>query len=199
MTDGQIDKAVDTYRTMLRKHRLELGSDAVQHAFGQPGYVAEQVAVLRKYAEAVSSILIRHATVNRTRTPMEAIDATGRIKYCNDNVVVTMPQGEGNKKKVFFFKPDASAYDKNGNISDDEVAKQFELRGLKPADPYTLAAANEDDPAFADDHPNGTHWKDAAGKWCYAAFLRWNDKRYVDVGRLDRDWNDYWWFAGLRK
>lgn len=33
---------------------------------------------------------------------------------------------------------------------------------------------------------------------CYATFNRWNDKRNVNVNRNDNDWNDNWWFAGLR-
>lgn len=33
-----------------------------------------------------------------------------------------------------------------------------------------------------------------------AAFNRWNDERNVNVNvnRNDNDWNDDWWFAGLR-
>lgn len=192
MTDNQIEKAVDTYRAMLRKHRSELGSDAVQHALGQPGYVAEQVAVLRKYAEAASSMLIRHITVNRIRTPMEAIDATGRNKYLTDDVVRAMPKGVGDEADVFFFK--LGRY-----VSDNELEKEYARRGLRPADPYSLAAVNEADPAFADKHPNGTHWKDMSDYWCYAAFGRWSVERSVYVGRCGSDWRDAWWFAGLRK
>ena len=33
----------------------------------------------------------------------------------------------------------------------------------------------------------------------WAAFNRWNDERNVNVNRNDNDWNDNWWFAGLRK
>lgn len=33
----------------------------------------------------------------------------------------------------------------------------------------------------------------------FATFNRWNDdKRNVNVNRNDNDWNDNWWFAGLR-
>jgi hypothetical protein len=77
--------------------------------------------------------------------------------------------------------------------------KEYERRGLKPADPYTLAAVNEADPAFADKHPNGTHWKDADDKWRYAAFYRWSDERRAHVYRSDYDWDDRWWFPGFRK
>ncbi|MEK7509155.1 MAG: hypothetical protein AAB605_00400 [Patescibacteria group bacterium] len=30
------------------------------------------------------------------------------------------------------------------------------------------------------------------------AFNRWNDKHNVNVNRNDNDWNDNWWFAGVR-
>ena len=29
-------------------------------------------------------------------------------------------------------------------------------------------------------------------------FNHWNDKRKVNVNRNDNDWNDNWWFAGVR-
>lgn len=39
---------------------------------------------------------------------------------------------------------------------------------------------------------------DGASHACYAIFNRWNDERNVNVSRNDNDWNDNWWFAGLR-
>jgi hypothetical protein len=33
----------------------------------------------------------------------------------------------------------------------------------------------------------------------FATFNRWNDERNVNVNRNDNDWNDNWWFAGVRK
>ena len=32
----------------------------------------------------------------------------------------------------------------------------------------------------------------------YATFNRWDDERNVNVNRNDNDWNDNWWFAGVR-
>ena len=85
-------------------------------------------------------------------------------------------------------------------MSDDDLEKEYDLRGLKPADPFSLGAVNEDDPALADTKPNCTHWKDANGKWCYVAFRHWGgDERIVSVFRYDDRWLDRWWFAGLRK
>lgn len=53
MTDGQIDKASELYRAMLRKHRGEFGSESVQQVLGQPEFVGEMVGVLRRRVEAV--------------------------------------------------------------------------------------------------------------------------------------------------
>jgi hypothetical protein len=32
-----------------------------------------------------------------------------------------------------------------------------------------------------------------------ATFNQWNDERKVNVNRNDNDWNDNWWFAGVRQ
>lgn len=200
VTPGQAGKLYDMFVASLCKSGSpkEPSQQVIEHQGAQ--VVRDMVAVFCKYVEAISNLIVRHVTMNRTRTPMEAINATGRNKYVNDAVVAIMPQGEGDEADMIFFKPDKLAYDKNGLISDDEVARQYEMRGLKPADPYLLAAANEQDPAFADEHPNATHWKDANGNWCYAAFCQWSvDERIVNVRRSGLGWDDDWWFGGVRK
>lgn len=145
----------------------------------------------------IEGTVVRTVKVNRSRTPQEAIDATGRVQYTDRKVVDEMPKGEGEEVEVVFFKPDLSNL--NGLITDDDLEKEFELRGLKPADPVSVAAVNEFDPTFDDKMPHGTHWKDAKGNWCYAAFLRWSGKRVVNVNRGVLDWFDVWWFAGVKK
>lgn len=191
-TAGQIDKAVANYRALLEKHSGEFDTEAVQTVLGQSELAGEQLAVFRHRVEAVSNLIVRRVKVNRSRTPQVVLEATGRKLYVNDNVVATMPHGEGEETDVYFFK--VSRY-----LSDAALEKEYELWGLKPADPYSQAAVNEDDSSFADDHPNGTHWQDADGQWCYAAFRRWLGGRSVVVRRLDDVWSDGWWFAGLRK
>ena len=146
--------------------------------------------------EAQSNLIIRRVCVDRTRSPQEALNATGRVQYTDCKVVKAMPKGEGDKIEVVFFKPDLS--ERNFFISDDDLEKEFDLRGLKPADPISVAAVNKADPAFADEKPHGTHWKDAKGNWCYAAFRRWCDERGVDAYLSDCGWDDFWWFAGVR-
>lgn len=192
MTDNQIEKILDQHRAMLRKHRAELASKEVQQVLGQPEYVAELTLVLRRRVEAVSNLIIRHVAVYRDRSPQVVLDVTHRKQYVDKSVLDAMPRGNGTEAEVIFFKVGRS-------LSDADLKKEYELRGLIPADPYSQAAVNEGDPAFADDHPNGTHWQDADGNWCCAIFHRWGDERFVNVRRGDRGWDDRWWFAGLRK
>lgn len=141
--------------------------------------------------------IVRRVKVDRNRTPQEALDTTGRAQYTDRKVVDAMPKGEGEEVEVVFFKLDLS--EGNGYISDDDLEKEFVLRGFKPADPISVAAVNEADPAFADERPHGTHWKDDEGNWCYAAFRGWRGRREVSVDRNDGGWGGDWWLAGLRK
>jgi hypothetical protein len=197
MTDGQVETAVDSLRAAMRKHQAEIPKDIAQQALGVDNLGMRMFAVFRSIAESLANLVVRHVDVDNTRTPQATLDATGRRQYVGQNVVKTMPKGKGGKTEVVFFKPRPEAY-KNGVISDDNLEKEFEFVGLSPADPYSLAQVNTDDPAFADTHPNGTHWKNA-GKWCFATFGRWRVERGVGVDRNDDGWNDNWWFAGVRK
>ncbi len=198
MTEKQVERAVEIFRAQLRKHAPELSSDAVQHVFGQSELGREWLEVLRTRVEAISNLIVRLVKkVNRSCSPQEMLDATGRKQYTDRKVVDSMPHGEGDEAEVVFFKPDLS--ERDGYISDDDLEKEYELRGLIPADPYSVARVNTDDLTFADEKPHGTHWKDADGKWCFAAFVLWGDGRSVGVSRDGSGWGDGWWFAGVRK
>ena len=132
--------------------------------------------------------------VNRNRTQRETLVATGRARYTDLDVVDAMPKGEGDEVEVVFFKSDPST-----RYSWDETVKDFESRGLKPADPVSVATVNEAYPAFADEKPHNTYWKDAKGKWCYAAFYRWDGERRVSVNHGSNGRSDNrWWSAGIR-
>ena len=189
---GQVGKIQEDLGAALRKSGLP--REPVQQVIENQSAAlnAELVAVVRKYVEMVSNIIVRRVPVNILRTAQQALDATGRKQYTDSDVVAAMPKGAGGEAEVHFFKLDRY-------ISDNDLEDEYASRGLKPADPCSLAAVNEADPAFADEHPNGTHWKDAKGKWCFAAFDRWDDGRELSVDRYDNDWLDYWWFAGVRK
>jgi hypothetical protein len=197
MTDGQIENAVNKLRDAMRKHRSLITSDVAQHVLGVENLGMMMFTPFRECAEAGSNLIVRTAKVNRSRSQQEAIEATGRAQYTDRKVVDAMPKGEGDEVEVVFFKLDLSK--RKGFITDDDLEKEFELHCLKPADPVSVAAVNEADPTFADKKPNGTHWRDAEGNWCYATFGRWSDERRVNVYRSGNVWYDYWWFAGVRK
>ena len=199
MTDGQIDKLTDNVRAALRKNRQRFSAANIQQALECGRLDAKVTAVVeaaveQAIAEASNTIVCIVSKLDRNRTPQQVLDATGRRQYTDDSVVATMPSGgKGVEENVTveFFK--LGKY-----VSDDELAKAYEERGLTP-DPYAQAAVNEADSAFADEHPNGTHWKDADGKWCFATFRRRDGERYVSVNRRGHGWDGHWWFGGVRK
>jgi len=192
ITDAHLATFIDLLTAGLRKSGLSV--KPTQEVLETQGgaLVDEFVGSVRRRVEAISDLLTRCVAVNRNHTPQDMLDATGRNQYTDKGVVEAMPRGSGDEVEVVFFK--VGRY-----VSDAELHKEYELRGLVPVDPFSLGAVNEADPAFADEHPNGTHWKDANDRWCYATFGRWVDERSVGVRRDDDDWHDHWWFAGVRK
>ena len=199
ITGGQAAKFDELFVARLRKSGMP--SEIVQQVLAEQGDAVadEMLAVIRKRVEALTGMICRRVKVNRSRTPQEMLDATGRAQYTDKDVVAAMPKDGKDEEDVYFFKPDKSAY-VNGYISDDEAARQLELRNLKP-DPYAQGAVNEADPAFADECPNGTQWKNKDGKYCFATFRRWDDgRRSVLVHRFGSDaWDDRWFLSGVRK
>lgn len=196
MTDGQITKAVAAYRALLEKHAPEFESGAAQAVLGDQGLAGEMFALFRQRVEAKANEIVRRVSgIDRTFKPADVIAkvvATGRKKYGDDKVIESMPKGEGEDVEVVFFNIGRF-------VSPAQLLEEYEKRGLKPADAYSLAAVNRDDPAFADEKPNATQWQDSEGKYCYVAFFRWDGGREVRVYRYDGGWDGYWWFAGLRK
>ncbi len=192
MTPSQIDKILENFRAVLRKHEYEFESGAVQTILGNKQLGQKLLAVIREQTKVVSGIITRRAKVDLTRSPQDCLKATGRNLYANDEVVANMTKGKSGEANVVFFKSDRC-------MSDDQLEKEYEKQGLVPVDPYSLSAINEADPFFADKYPNGTHWKDSDGMWCSAAFSRWNGGWIVDVDRINIGWYGPWWFGGLRK
>lgn len=136
--------------------------------------------------------IVRRVCVNRKRTLQEALDTTGRHQYVKPDILATAPTGTSEDVELIFIPLGRS-------MSDKEV-DEFIPAGYRLADPWELAAVNEEDPAFAGQHFNFTHWKDANKKWCWAAFYGWSDEeRSVRVDRDDNGWNDRWWVAVVRK
>lgn len=192
ITAGQIGKIQENFGAALRKSGLQNEPTQQMLEHQCDSLVTELVGIVRNYVEAASNLIIRRVPVNRTRSPNDAITATGRKMYLDDDVVKTMPNGKGDDTETFFFNLGRF-------MSTDKLEKKYELHGLVPEDPYALAAINEADPAFADKYPNATLWEDEYDHWCYIAFDWWRGERGVCVNRGDNDWGGSWWFAGRRK
>lgn len=191
ITAGQIGKFQELLGAGLRKSGLLSDpSQQVLETQGEP-LVAELVAAIRKRVEAVSNMIVRRVRVDRSRTHKQALDATGRTQYVNEEVLATAPKGIGEEVDVFFFDLD---YDPTV----DQLDHELELRGLG-SDVDALIAANAADPAFADDRPNATQWRDANGKACSAVFYRFDGERHVYVYRSGIEWYRDDRFSGVRK
>lgn len=193
MTEGHIGKINELLAAGLRKARGNFRAPDVQLTLERcgPTIVERFIKSLEELVATTANAIVRTVKVNRNRSPKEMVAALGRVEYTTNSVVKIIPKGEGEDVTVEFFK--LGKY-----VSDNDLDLEYQKRGLTP-DPYAQAAVNEADPAFADEHPNGTHWKDEDGNWCFIAFDRVGDGRSVSVNRSDGDWSGYWWFGGVRK
>jgi hypothetical protein len=192
VTAGQIAKVNELLSAKMRKHEKELPSNIMQVVLGDHSLADELLDVIRKKVELQSNMIVRSVKVDRTFSAKEALDATGKNQYVADSMAKSMPNATDEQVEVYFFK--LGRY-----ISMNDLEKEYQLRGLVAVDPYTLAAINQSDPAFADDKPNCTQWKDVKSNWCYAYFYRGGDERYLRVGQGDDGWGGCWFFAGVRK
>lgn len=158
----------------------------------QAGYF---VALVREREKAIDSEIVVRVKVNRSRSQKEALDATGYKQYADPEVVATMPDGEGEDVDVHFF-PGTTG---DRRISDAELEEEFNWHGLKP-DPRAQMAIHEANMNFATRYPNGTHWKDANGNWCYMVFDEWSGcTKVVQIRRGDTHWDGGCWRAGVKK
>ena len=195
MTDGQIENLANKLRDAARKHRDEVEKDPAQEALRSDNIGMMLFVAFRNLAEELSKRIVHIVAVNRSRSPREALKASGRKLYVNDAVVDSMPRGTGDKAKLVYFKPDASVY-KNGLLSCDALAEEYKKRGLV-SDPQAQIDDNAANLEFADTTPNAWQWVDSNGNYCCATFSRWDGGRDVDVARHDGGWLDDWTFAGV--
>ena len=137
--------------------------------------------------------VIHVTNINRTQTPLEAIKATRRNQYLNDEVVKNIPMGieYGESVTLEVFKPGKYQTAK-------QIDEWYEKEGLVP-DPIALLKHLEDNPEAADSKSLAVQWKDNDGNYCYLTLDVWLDGRGVNVSQNSYDWNDDWSFVGLRK
>ena len=130
-----------------------------------------------------SEMFTRTVTVNRSQTPLQALEAfTNHKQYLTESVVSGMPLGTDEEVTLHFFPI-------KKQLTCVEFASELEKRNLKP-DPMAQAAFNQSNPDFADKYPNATQWKDRAGNFCYVFWNEWDGYRRVRVRRNDGGWSD---------
>jgi len=194
LAEGQIGKFQELLGARLRKIGKQFPRNCSQEVLEHHAekLVDGCIAVFQNLLDNVSKIIIRRVSVDRTRSAQEALDATGRKQYTDKKVVATMPKAMSSETEVHFVN--FGEY-----VPARELKDRVDALGYRLADPFTLAAFNEADPSFADEHPNGTQWKDKNGKFCYAIFYDWYDARWVYVDQGDDVWGGRWWVAVVRK
>ena len=189
-TNGQIGHVNDFHTDILSKRSREEVDTLIQNG---GVYKEAYEKMVGEVLGLLTNTITVKVKVKRGQTPQQVLDGTGREQYTNKAVVATMPlqDGEGEEEVEFvFFKVGRS-------LPDSEVEAERKKRGLVQ-DLAAQAQYNADNPDFATDHPNGDSWKDANGKWCYAYFNRWDDKREVYVFFSVSDWDGDSWFGGRK-
>ncbi len=196
MTEGQIDDLANKLRDAARKHRDEIGKDDAQGGLRSENIGMRLFAEFRRVADEIKGHIAHFVTVNRARTPQQALDVSGRKQYVTRKVADAMPRCVGGKAKLVYFKPGPECY-KDGLMSCATLAAEYKKHGLGP-DPQAQIDDNTANPEFADTTPNACQWIDKDGNYCFATFDRSNVERSVYVGRYgDRGWHDFWSFAGV--
>ncbi|HEV3245177.1 MAG TPA: hypothetical protein VG102_02380 [Candidatus Paceibacterota bacterium] len=208
MTDEQIDrfnrKVATLFAAGLRESHLL--NEVAARVFDEQveDVVSEFLLSIRRRTEAVGDLIVRRVKVDRGRSPMEALLAAGYPDYYCTEVVERMPRGRGDLSEVFFFHTGV-VEPSYREIDDDQLEHEYTMRGLKPIDPYSLAAVNEADKGFAGKFPNATHWKQGVlRRWCRARFTNRssdNDSKWlewdVDYSHPKTPWSPLIrWFAG---
>lgn len=192
ITKGQAGKFADLLVAALVKSGLP--SDSTQLVLEQYGatLATKFIKSVRDQVDGMSKIVRRTILVDRSLPPKDAISATGRKQYVTAEVLAVMPKGEGDTVVIEFIPLEKW-------MDDEAVDAKLAEHGLVAVDPYALAALNAVESDFATERPCFTHWKDASGKWCSAAFDDWSDGQNVYVRRGADGWGDDWWVAGVRK
>lgn len=123
--------------------------------------------------------IVRCVSVDRKRTPWQALAATSRNVLVPSDTLRAVSRGEGKEAEVYFFL--------HCFMGIDHLKRECEERRSVLADFYSVAAVNEEDVAFADDYPNITCWKGPDGRWYFLTFDRHDGVRRVQVSCNEAD------------
>jgi len=197
-TTDLIRESVAYYRTLLEQQVTRFDIDAMRSALREPELAEEMVRVLRRRIGACGKVVVRHVRVDRSVSCETLLKRTGRtVLTRNKQVVLDAPVGSGDETDVYLFELDHFIED------DFDLDREYEIRGLKASDFYSLEAVIRNDQTLSERGRGtvATHWQDSSGLWCFAAFsTEFNDcERFVQVDRrVPGGWSGKWIFAGIK-
>lgn len=183
---GQAGKLADLMVAATLK--LGLPSKEGQEVLeAEGGEIAKACAeIFRQHVEARMNTIIRIVTIDPSRTPIECVDATARVKYGRINLVKKMSRSPGGRVKLEGVK-----LDKWTSVAD--VSAWQNASGYRAATFDEVLKLHKNDPSFADKRPNFTQEKDVDGKFTFVACDRWRSgKRRVVVSQNDSGWDVGW-------
>ncbi|MBX4195417.1 hypothetical protein KW796_00465 [Candidatus Parcubacteria bacterium] len=141
----------------------------------------------------LSDVLLQQVPVDTTLSWKDMLESAGRHLYLEGSpeMIEAMPRGRAKKIEAYFFR---LGYE----MDIHEVKYKYKVHGLRPLDPYSLAAINAHDQDFADECNNATYWEvEAQDGWRSLAFHGGPKDRMATLVSRQRRWEGSWWFAGI--
>ncbi len=198
ITDGQIENVVNKLRDAMRKHRSEISAERAQIALGFDNLGMRMFQPFREITEAVSRKFIRKVSVDHSYHLRGVLfSLVGFNIYEESQEIDGVSLVEKGEIDLHFFSLTTPRRD--GHISIEDLVKEYEQEGLKPAHPSHLALVIQQDRKLVDNLPNSTIWKNGKGHWCHLVAHRFGDGYQVRVAPTIVSLPSNWQFAGVRK
>ena len=160
------------------------------------------LTTLRSELEIGSGTFTRKVRVDRTSDPIKVLEDTSCHQTVEAEVLQSMPRAEGNHEEVEVVFFNLGHWDDfRKDFSFETISNEYDKRGLRPVDPYTLAEANKwNTLRQLLIHVNHeTFWRDAEGNWCVMAFEHGTRVHKVHVKRSEIPMWTARWYAGVKK
>lgn len=191
ITGGQIGKINELVAASLCKKKRFFSSKAVQEVLKLTGKAMTRdiLAVIQMYTDGMRGLITHSVSVNRKPSIKVALDEMG-IFYYTEGAYNEMPHGTTKETDVVFFN--AGRY-----IKKCDLKKEYDIRGLKFADPLTLATVNKVNPEFTYKYPNITFWKNKKGELDDIKFYIRGELKFIATSKTGCE--HFFWLAGIRK
>jgi hypothetical protein len=157
---------------------------------------AEVQLILSRYTPTVTTYTV---PVDYAQKMEEMAAATG-CEYVNSNITSANFPHDPNHGRVDVV---VSVVDFGREMaSSEEVERELDLLGLKPADLPTLCGLSRDQPNLQRERPIaglGSDWPDPHGDVGVPCLGESDRGRDLDLSIREREWNGYWLFTAVPK